>query len=108
MPQVVLGQGGLSACDDRSPGSVGVNFDPVDGSPSPIGASTPHGVFWRSMQIELLNHKKWRSKIDLSIAIAPWIEHFYNPERRPHSSLGYVPPEEFEALHSATAASIQT
>ena len=60
-----------------------------------------------SMQIELLNRKKWRTKIELSIAIAEWIEHFYNPERL-HSSLGYVPPEEFEALHSGSAASIQT
>jgi transposase InsO family protein len=42
------------------------------------------------------------------IAIAEWIEHFYNPERL-HCSLGYVPPVEFEALHSTTAAAfIQT
>ena len=46
--------------------------------------------FMGSMQIELLNRKKWRTKIELSIAIAEWIEHFYNPERL-HSSLGYVP-----------------
>ena len=44
------------------------------------------------MQIELLNRKKWRSKIELSIAIAEWIEHFYNPERL-HGAIGYVPPE---------------
>ena len=42
------------------------------------------------MQIELLDRKKWRTKN----------EHFYNPERL-HSSLGYVPPVEFEALHAA-------
>ncbi len=62
---------------------------------------------WTSPEIELLNRKKWRTKIELSIAIAEWIEHFHNPERL-HSSLGYVPPVEFEALHLTTAASMQT
>jgi putative transposase len=62
--------------------------------------NAPMESFWGSMQIELLNRKKWRTKIELSIAIAEWIEHFYNPERL-HSSLGYVPPVEFEALHAA-------
>jgi putative transposase len=66
--------------------------------------NAPMESFWGSMQIELLNRKKWRTKIELSIAIAEWLEHFYNPERL-HSSLGYVPPVEFEALH---ATSIQT
>jgi putative transposase len=55
--------------------------------------------FWGTMQIELLNRKKWRTKIELSIAIAEWIEHWYNPERL-HSCLDYLPPVEFEALHS--------
>ena len=59
------------------------------------------------MQIELLNRKKWRTKIELSIAIAEWIEHFYPPERL-HSSLGYASPVESEALHSASEVSIQT
>jgi putative transposase len=68
--------------------------------------NAPMESFWGSMQIELLNRKKWRTKIELSIAIAEWIEHFYNPERL-HSSIGYLPPMEFEALH-LTAASIQT
>jgi putative transposase len=30
----------------------------------------PMESFWGSMQIELLNRKKWRTKIELSIAIA--------------------------------------
>ena len=41
--------------------------------------NAPMESFWGSMQIELLNRKKWRTKIELSIAIAEWIEHFYNP-----------------------------
>jgi putative transposase len=63
--------------------------------------NAPMESFWGTMQIELLNRKKWRTKIELSIAMAEWIEHFYNPERL-HSSLGYVPPMEFEELHAAS------
>jgi transposase InsO family protein len=55
--------------------------------------------FWGSMQIELLNRKKWRTKIELSIAIADYIEHFYNTQRL-HSSLNYLTPVEFEDKHS--------
>lgn len=58
--------------------------------------NAPMESFWGSMQIELLNRKKWRTKIELSIAIAEWLEHFYNPRRR-HSSLEYLTPVEFEA-----------
>ena len=36
---------------------------------------TPMESFWGSTQIELLNRRKWRTKIELSIAIAEWIEH---------------------------------
>ena len=55
--------------------------------------------FWGSMQIELLNRERWRTNIELAVAIADYIEHFYNSVRR-HSALGYLTPEEFEALHS--------
>jgi transposase InsO family protein len=53
------------------------------------------------MQIELLNRQKWRTNLELAIAMADYIEHFYNCHRR-HSSLGYLTPNEFEALHSTT------
>jgi|GEM_PF-1972932 transposase InsO family protein len=36
---------------------------------------------------------------ELGVAIADYIEHFYNPTQR-HSSLGYLTPDEFEDLHS--------
>jgi len=48
------------------------------------------------MQIELLNRKKWTTKVELSVAIADYIENFYNPLRR-HSSLNYLTPIEFES-----------
>jgi putative transposase len=55
--------------------------------------------FWGTMQIELLNRKRWRTKIELSIAIADWIEHFYNVERL-HSSIGNVPPSSSRPTYS--------
>jgi transposase InsO family protein len=55
--------------------------------------------FWGTMQIELLNRQKWRTVIELTEAIADFIENFYNPTRR-HSSLEYLTPGEFEDLHS--------
>jgi hypothetical protein len=51
------------------------------------------------MQVELLNRHPWRTNLELAIAIADYIEHFYNPSRR-HSSLGYLTPNEFERLQS--------
>ena len=55
--------------------------------------------FWGSMQIELLNRHPWRTNLELAVAIADYIEQFYNPARR-HSALGYLTPDEFEDLHS--------
>ena len=56
--------------------------------------------FWGSMQIELLNRKRWRTKMELGLAMANYIEHFYSVRR--HSSLGYRTPNKFADLHSTT------
>ncbi len=61
--------------------------------------NAPMESFWGSMQIELLNRRKWRTNLELAIAMADYIEHFYNCDRR-HSSLGYLTPNEFEASRS--------
>jgi putative transposase len=62
--------------------------------------NAPMESFWGSMQIELLNRQRWRTVVELSTAIANYIDPFYNCERR-HSALNYLTPTEFEALHSA-------
>ncbi|MGA8679486.1 MAG: IS3 family transposase [Acidimicrobiales bacterium] len=64
----------------------------------PLAAVAPMESFWGSLQIELLDRQRWRTNLELAIAIADYIEHFYNPARR-HSALGYLTPKEFEALH---------
>ena len=61
--------------------------------------NAPMESFWGSMQIELLNRQKWRTVLELSSAMADYIEDFYNSTRR-HSSLGYLTPSEYEDLHS--------
>ncbi len=54
--------------------------------------------FWARMQTELLNTKRWSTRVELSAAIFDWIEVFYNRTRR-HSSLGMISPIAYEKLH---------
>ena len=53
--------------------------------------------FWSSMQIELLNRKRWKTRVELANAIFDYIEIFHNRQRR-HSALGYRTPIEYELL----------
>jgi putative transposase len=55
--------------------------------------------FWGRMQTELLNTRKWKTRIELSTEIFDWIEAFYNRTRR-HSSLGMMSPMAYEKLHA--------
>ena len=54
--------------------------------------------FWARMQTELLNRRRWRTRVELSTEIFDWIEVFYNRVRR-HSSIGMQSPTRFETLH---------
>lgn len=57
--------------------------------------------FWGRMQTELLNRKRWRTRIELGNAIFDYLEIFHNGQRR-HSALGMRTPIEFELLHQST------
>ena len=57
--------------------------------------------FWSSMQIELLNRRRWKTRVELANAIFEYIEIFHNRRRR-HSALGYRTPIEYELLLSET------
>lgn len=59
--------------------------------------------FWSRMQVELLDRKRWRTRVELANAIFEYIEIFYNRQRR-HSSLGMLTPIEFEAGRQPTTA----
>jgi transposase InsO family protein len=52
--------------------------------------------FWGRMQVELLNRRRWKTRIELATAIHDYIEHFHNTRRR-HSALGMLTPAEAEA-----------
>ena len=49
--------------------------------------------FWSRMQVELLDRKRWKTRVELANAIFEYLEIFHNRRRR-HSSLGMVSPIE--------------
>ena len=51
--------------------------------------------FWGRMETELLNRKRWRTRIELANAMFEYLEIFHNRQRR-HSALGMLTPIEFE------------
>ncbi len=52
-------------------------------------------AFWSRMQVELLDTRRWKTRVELANAIFEYIEVFHNRRRR-HSSLGMLTPIEFE------------
>jgi putative transposase len=50
------------------------------------------------MQTELLNRRRWRTRVELANAIFEYIEGFHNRRRR-HSALGWATLLEFETEH---------
>jgi putative transposase len=55
--------------------------------------------FWGRMQVELLNRRRWKTRIELATAIHDYIL-FHNTRRR-HSALGMRTPSEIEAAWAA-------
>ena len=52
--------------------------------------------FWARVQVELLNRRRWKTRIELATAIHDYIELFHNTQRR-RSALGMRTPNEVEA-----------
>jgi len=50
------------------------------------------------MQTELLNHRTWRTRIELANSMFEYLEIFHNRRRR-HSALGMLTPLEYETLY---------
>lgn len=57
--------------------------------------------FWSSMQIELLDRKRWSTKVELANAMVEQIVVFRNRKRR-HSGIGYSTPIEVEVADKRT------
>ena len=65
---------------------------------------TTHHVRRRQRtQVELLNTRRWKTRVELANAILEYLEVFHNRRRR-HSSLGMRTPIEYELLHTPAAA----
>ncbi|HLI32540.1 MAG TPA: IS3 family transposase [Solirubrobacteraceae bacterium] len=60
-------------------------------------------AFWARMQVELLNRKRWRTRLELANAIFEYVEVFHNRRRR-HSALGMLTPSEYDNLYTPTLA----
>jgi transposase InsO family protein len=50
------------------------------------------------MQTELLNRKRWKTRVEVANAMFDYLEIFHNRQRR-HSSVGMLTPTEYENLH---------
>ena len=59
--------------------------------------------FWSRMQVELLDRRRWRTRVELANAIFEYLEIFHNRQRR-HSALGMFTPVEFETRHKTETA----
>lgn len=57
--------------------------------------------FWSRMQVELLDRRHWRTRVELANAIFEYLEVFHNRQRR-HSALGMLTPVEFETRFQST------
>ena len=60
-------------------------------------------AFWSRMQVELLDRRAWRTRIELANAMFDHLEIWHNRQRR-HSQLGMLTPIEFETRSSITVA----
>jgi transposase InsO family protein len=60
--------------------------------------------FFRTLTMEEVYIKDYRGFEEAQENIGQFIEELYN-KKRLHSSLGYVPPVEFEAIHALKAGS---
>jgi Integrase core domain len=56
--------------------------------------------FWSRMQVELLDRRHWRTRVELANAILETLEIFHNHPRR-HSALGMLTPIESETRHQS-------
>lgn len=55
------------------------------------------------MQVELLDRKVWKTRLELANAMFDYLEIWHNRRRR-HSQLGMLTPIEFENTTSITVA----
>ena len=68
-----------------------------------VGAAGDNAMmesFWARLQVEVLNRRRWKTRIELASAIHDYIQ-FHNTQRR-HSALGMRTPSEIETTWHGT------
>jgi putative transposase len=60
-------------------------------------------AFWSRMQVELLDRKRWNTRLELANAIFEYLEIWHNRKRR-HGQLGWLTPLQFERNSIITVA----
>jgi putative transposase len=58
------------------------------------------GSFFATLECELLDRHRFRTRTQARMAVFDYLEGFYNPRRR-HSALGYLSPVQYERSHQA-------
>jgi transposase InsO family protein len=59
--------------------------------------------FWSRMQVELLDRKRWNTRVELANAIFDYLEIWHNRQRR-HSRRSMLSPIQFEAQSALVGA----
>jgi putative transposase len=59
--------------------------------------------FWSRMRVELLNRRRWNTRIELANAMFEYLEIWHNRRRR-HSALDWLSPIEFETQNKIVVA----
>ena len=54
-------------------------------------------------RVELLDRKRWKTRLELTTAIFEYLEIFHNRQRR-HSALGMLTPVEYEMQNASSIA----
>lgn len=54
-------------------------------------------------ETEMLNPKRWNTRVELASAMVEYVEVFHNRQRR-HTSIGMLTPIEYENIYHARSA----
>jgi putative transposase len=74
------------------------------GSMGRVGSAADNAMmesFFGTLQLELLDRRRWQTRAELASAIFEWIEGSYNPRRR-HSSIDDLSPVDYERRSATT------
>ena len=73
-------------------------------TPSVTPTTTPHrSILGLGCKTELLDRRRWTTRVELANAAFAYLEIFHNRQRR-HSALGWLTPIQYEKLPTTNVA----